>query len=202
MNDKDRELVLGLPRARIIGDRPWKGILSEGIEGHLDLISAEGEYRPRGEAEVDPGWQQVIPYLLMRDGERLFLMQRTQAGGDARLHDLYTLGIGGHLNPEDGGVLEGLRREFHEEMVAGWDPEPRLIGLLKDDDALVGQVHVGVVFEADAAGRALSVRETDKLSGRFATPRECAPVYERMETWSQLLYDHVTGRQVGPVRIG
>ncbi len=52
-------------------------------------------------------------------------MQRSKAGGDTRLHDLYSLGIGGHLNPEDGGVLEGLRREFHEEMVADWDPEPQ-----------------------------------------------------------------------------
>jgi predicted NUDIX family phosphoesterase len=136
----------------------------------------------------------------MRDGQRLFLMQRTKAGGDARLHDRYSLGIGGHLNPEDGGVLEGLHREFHEEMVADWDPEPRLVGLLKDDDVLVGQVHVGVVFEADARGRALAVRETDKLSGRFASPEACLPVYEYMETWSQFLYDHVTGRQVGPVR--
>jgi len=198
----DRELVLGLPRARIIGDRPWKGILSDGVDDRLQLIAAEGEYRPRSEAEVDPEWQQVIPYLLMRDGELLFLMQRTRAGGDARLHDRYSLGIGGHLNPEDGGVLEGLRREFHEEMVADWDPEPRLLGLLKDDDVLVGQVHVGVVFEADAAGRALSVRETDKLSGRFATTQECGPVYERMETWSQFLYDHVTGRQTGPIESG
>lgn len=136
----------------------------------------------------------------MRDGERLFLMQRTRAGGDARLHDRYSLGIGGHLNPEDGGVLEGLRREFHEEMVADWDPEPRLVGLLKDDDVLVGQVHVGVVFEADALGRGLAVRETDKLSGRFVSPETCLPVYGHMETWSQFLYDHVTGRQVGPVR--
>jgi predicted NUDIX family phosphoesterase len=190
--------VLGLPRSRIIGERSWKGILSEGIDGHLDLIAAVGTYRPRGEAEVDPEWQQIIPYLLMRDGERLFLMQRTRAGGDARLHDLYSLGIGGHLNPEDRGVLEGLRREFHEEMVAEWEPQPRLIGLLKDDDALVGQVHLGVVFEADAAGRPLAIRETHKLSGRFVTPAEAASVYESMETWSQLLYDHVTGRRSGP----
>jgi predicted NUDIX family phosphoesterase len=77
-----------------------------------------------------------------------------------------------------------------------------LLGLLKDDEVLVGQVHVGVVFEADAAGRPLSVRETDKLSGHFATPRECGPVYERMETWSQFLYDHVTGRQTGPIESG
>jgi predicted NUDIX family phosphoesterase len=192
VNSKDHELVLGLPRNRIIGDRPWKGILSDGIDDRLALIAAEGEYRPRGEAEVDPEWQQVIPYLLMRDGERLFLMQRTKAGGDARLHDRYSLGIGGHLNPEDGGVLEGLRREFHEEMVAEWEPQPRLIGLLKDDDVLVGQVHLGVVFEADAAGRPLAIRETHKLSGRFVTPAEAASVYESMETWSQLLYDHVT----------
>jgi predicted NUDIX family phosphoesterase len=138
----------------------------------------------------------------MRDGERLFLMQRTKAGGDARLHDLYSLGIGGHLNPEDGGVAAGLQREFHEEMVAEWEPEPRLVGLLKDDDVLVGQVHLGVVFEADAKGRPLAVRETDKLSGRFVLPAECLPVYERMETWSQLLYDHVTGHQAGPVGQG
>ncbi len=199
MNDKDQELVLGVPRARIIGERPWKGILSGDVDGYLDLIATEGEYRPRGEAEKDPSWKQIIPYLLMRDGQRLFLMQRTRAGGDARLHDLYSLGIGGHLNPEDGGVLEGLRREFHEEMVADWEPQPQLIGLLNDDDVLVGQVHVGVVFEADAAGRSLAIRETDKLSGRFVDAAQALTVYERMETWSQFLYDHATGRQVGPV---
>jgi len=181
-----------------VGDHPWRGILGEGLEDKLDLIAAEGTYRPRGEAEVDPDWQQVIPYLLMRDGQRLFLMQRTKAGSDSRLHDLYSLGIGGHLNPEDGGVLGGLLREFHEEMVADWDPEPRLIGLLKDDDALVGQVHLGVVFEADAAGRALTIRETDKLSGRFATLEEILPAYDQMETWSRFLFDFASEHQAGP----
>jgi predicted NUDIX family phosphoesterase len=126
-------------------------------------------------------------------------MQRTKAGGDARLHDLYSLGIGGHLNPEDGGVLEGLRREFHEEMVADWEPEPRLLGLLNDDDVLVGQVHVGVVFEADAAGQSLAIRETEKLSGRFVAPADVLPVYERLETWSQFLFDHATAGQIGPL---
>ncbi len=202
MSDKSAELVLGVPRDRIIGERPWRGIRSAGVERCLDLIAQEGTYRPRVEAEQDPTWKQVIPYLLMRDGERLFLMQRTRAGADDRLHDLYSLGIGGHLNPQDGGVLPGLRREFHEEMVAAWEPEPRLLGLLNDDDVLVGQVHVGVVFEADAAGRSLSVRETDKLSGRFVAPDAVAAVYDRMETWSQLLYDHVTTSSGVPAHPG
>ena len=47
----ERELVLGLPRARIIGQQPWQGIRSDGLEGYLELIAAEGEYRPRGDAE-------------------------------------------------------------------------------------------------------------------------------------------------------
>jgi predicted NUDIX family phosphoesterase len=188
------ELVLGLPRERIIGAAGWRGIRAEGVDDALAIIAAESTYRPRPEAERDPAWKQVIPYLLMRDGERLFLMQRTSEGGDARLHERYSLGIGGHLNPPDGGVLEGLRREFHEEMVADWEPEPRIVGLLNDDEVAVGQVHVGVVFEADAAGRALGVRETHKLSGRFVAPAEVRPVYDHLETWSQFLYDHVTGR--------
>ena len=52
---------------------------------------------------------------------------------DARLHDRYSIGVGGHLNPGDGGVLGGLRREWHEELVADFEPAFRLVGLLNDD---------------------------------------------------------------------
>ena len=39
-------------------------------------------------------------------------MRRTQGGAEARLHNRYTLGAGGHINPEDVGenpALDGLR---------------------------------------------------------------------------------------------
>ena len=39
--------------------------------------------------ESDPSWKQVIPYPVLRDGDAWFLMRRTKAGGDARLHDRY-----------------------------------------------------------------------------------------------------------------
>ena len=103
--------------------------------------------------EVDPSFKQVIPYLVLRDGERYFLMRRTRAGVDARLHDRYSIGVGGHLNPGDGGVLGGLRREWHEELVADFEPAFRLVGLLNDDTTEVGAVHLGAVYVADAAGR-------------------------------------------------
>lgn len=192
------ELVLGLPRELIVPGKGWRGIRAGHVDDVLALVERAAGYRPRPEAEVDPGWKQVIPYLLVRDGERLFLMQRTTAGGDARLHDRWTLGIGGHLNPGDGGVLAGMGREFHEEMAADWEPQPDFLGVLNDDSTPVGQVHVGLVFAADAAGRALAVRETEKLRGSFVEPSEVRPVYDRLETWSQFLYDLVSAEGADP----
>lgn len=191
MTGPGHELVLGVPRARIIRATGWRGILDGDVTSYLDIISAEARLRSRQEAEQDPSWKQIIPYLLLRDQGRIFLMRRTAAGGDARLHERWSIGVGGHLGPADDGIEAGLLREFHEELVAEWDPEPRLLGLLNDDSTPVGQVHLGVVFEAEAGGRAVSVRETHKLSGGFVEPDEVLRGYAHLETWSQLLFDFV-----------
>ena len=53
------------------------------------------------------------------------------------------------------------------------------VGLLNDDTTPVGAVHVGIVFVADAAGRPVAIRETDKLEGAFATTAEVAAVRRR-----------------------
>ncbi len=135
----------------------------------------------------------MIPYLVLRDGERWFLMRRTRGGGDARLHDLWSIGVGGHLNPGDGDVAGGLRREWAEELVADFEPDYEPVGLLNDDTTPVGAVHVGFVYVADAAGRAVAIRETDKLEGSFATTDEVRAVRDAMETWSRLVFDALTG---------
>jgi predicted NUDIX family phosphoesterase len=108
-------------------------------------------------------------------------LKRTSAGGDARLHDLYTIGVGGHLNPGDVSILGGLRREWMEEVAADFIPEFQFVGLLNDDTVEVGLHHLGVVFLADAAGRAVRIRETHKLSGSFETIESARAVYGRME---------------------
>ena len=96
-------------------------------------------------------------------------MRRTRAGGDARLHDRWSIGVGGHLNPGDGDLLGGLRREWDEEVVAGFVPDFRLVGLLNDDTTAVGQVHLGAVYVADAAGRPVDDPRDREASGGFAT---------------------------------
>jgi predicted NUDIX family phosphoesterase len=190
------ELVLVIPRASIMADPGWRGIRTEGLNEFESIVAREGSFQPRAAMEVDRSWKQVIPYLVLRDGERYFLMRRTRAGGDARLHDRWSIGVGGHLNPGDGGLDGGLRREWHEELRTDFEPEFRLIGLLNDDSTDVGSVHIGAVYLADAGGLPVAIRETDKLSGSFAEPSEVAAVVDSMETWSALVFEHIEAARV------
>jgi predicted NUDIX family phosphoesterase len=43
----------------------------------------------------------------------------------------------------------------------------------------------------------VAVRETHKLEGAFVAPIDCLRVYDRMETWSSLVYDHLFERAAG-----
>jgi predicted NUDIX family phosphoesterase len=185
------ERVLVLPRRSIMADPGWHGITTNGLADFAALVERDGRFATRSAMEVDRRWKQVIPYLVLRDGPRYFLMRRTKAGADARLHDRWSIGVGGHLNPGDGDLAGGLRREWREELDAAFEPEFRLIGLLNDDTTEVGSVHLGAVYEAEAAGRPVTIRETDKLSGSFATPDDVAAVVDRMETWSALVFEHL-----------
>ena len=183
------EQVLIIPRSAVMGDPGWHGLRTDGLDGFAGLVAREGRFIPRSVAELDRSSKQVVPYLVLRDGDRIFLMHRTRAGGDARLHDQYSIGVGGHLNPGDVDLPTGLRREWHEEIEARFTPDFRLIGLLNDDTTEVGSVHLGAVYLAEAAGRPVGIRETDKLSGAFATVQEVAGVVELLETWSRLVFE-------------
>jgi predicted NUDIX family phosphoesterase len=187
------ERVLVVPRASLVDDAGWLGIRRGDLAEELAVVARDGVFMRRGDAEVDPTNKQVIPYLVVRDGERWFLMRRTRAGGDARLHDLWSIGVGGHLNPGDGDVAGGLAREWAEEVAADFEPAYAPVGLLNDDSTPVGAVHIGFVFLADAGGRPVAIRETEKLEGSFATTEEVAAVRDQLETWSRLAFDALAG---------
>ena len=186
------EQVLVLPRDRVPGGCDFTGIRAAdeaALEVLRHAVRNSGRYLPRPDAEVDPDYKQLIPYVVVRQEPRLFLMERSSAGGDQRLHGKASIGVGGHLNPVDQGddpLMGGLRREWSEELIAEFEPEFRLMGLLNDDSNPVGAVHLGVVFTVEADGHAVAVREHEKLTGRFATPDEILAVWDRLETWSQL----------------
>jgi predicted NUDIX family phosphoesterase len=198
MTTTDGELVFAVPRELLMGDPGWRGVRSEDPSTVFEIVERHGSFHPRPAAEADASIKQIIPYLVLRDGERIFLMKRTRAGGDPRLHDHYTVGVGGHMNPGDGSIMETLEREWREELVADFMPEFTYLGLLNDDEVEVGRHHLGVVYLADAAGRPVAVRETHKLSGSFETLETTMAAYDLMETWSQLVLDALADRTFGP----
>jgi len=184
------ELVYVVPRDAVA--RPaWHGVRTTGTAEFLSVVDREGRFEPRSAMEVDDAYKQIIPYLVLRDGDRYFLMRRTRSGADARLHDRWSIGVGGHINPGDRDLDGGLRREWAEELVAEFVPEFRLIGILNDDSTAVGRVHLGAVYLADAAGRSVDIRETEKLTGAFAAPDEVAALARDLETWSRLVFDFI-----------
>ncbi len=183
------EQVLVVPRAALVPGEGWLGVRHGDLADALGVVARDGYFVRRADAEEDRSLKQVIPYLVLRDGERWFLMRRTRAGGDARLHDRWSIGVGGHLNPGDVDVAGGLAREWSEELVAGFEPDYAPVGLLNDDTTAVGAVHVGFVYVADVDGRPVAIRETDKLEGSFAPASSVAAVRDDLETWSRLAFD-------------
>jgi len=195
------EDVLVIPTASVVsvlgGGMAWLGIRAAGEAALAELIRREGTFLPRAAMETDPAWKQVIPYAVLRDGAAWYLMRRTRAGSDARLHDRYSIGVGGHVNPGD-GALDGdlgaaLRREWHEELVVDFVPDFRFVGLLNDDTTTVGAVHLGLVYEGDAGGRPVAIRESDKLSGGFAATAAISAVRDKLETWSRFAFEWLEG---------
>ena len=184
---------LVVPRGALMAG-PVHGFTTQGATDYLARIRDHAAFRRRGDMEQDPSMKQIIPYLVVRYRGRLFLFQRSAAGGEARLHGRVSIGVGGHINRSDvegaADVVDaGLRRELAEELVIEAPWRARLVGVLNDDTNPVGQVHFGLVHVVDVESPAIAVRESDTLSGRLAETREARALYEQMETWSQLILD-------------
>jgi predicted NUDIX family phosphoesterase len=154
----------------------------------LDVIAANHVFIPRAKAEVSPEWKQIIPYVVIRHRDDYFVLQRTAKQTEARLHHKVSLGIGGHINPGH-SLMEGLKKELDEEVDVGDGYGLQFVGILNDDSTDVGRVHLGAVYMLDADGPSVTVRETEKMTGRWMPHRELAGVREAMETWSQIVYD-------------
>jgi predicted NUDIX family phosphoesterase len=177
-------------------DGAWNGFVSTDLERHQKVIRERHSFRPRAEVEDDPSYQQIIPYVVFRHDDHYFLTHRLRASSEKRLRKQYSLGIGGHINPGDlmGGdpVLDGLKREWREEVVYDGRFEARLIGLLNEDSSPVSKVHLGVVFLLDGDSPNIAIRETNKLAGELLTLDEMRIYYLGMESWSQIVYDRLT----------
>src|SRR5262245_38832150 len=162
-----------------------------------ELLSARNtSYRPRGEMEENPGFKQLIPYVIFRHrgatGEiQLFQYTRGTGQGERRLHSKRSVGVGGHISVDDRTsddavpYAEGMRRELDEEIIVDTPFTERCVGLINDDETAVGQVHLGVVHLVDVDCPAVRPRESEILDAGFQSVAELLADIERFESWSQ-----------------
>lgn len=172
----------------------WNGIKVENLQRYLKLISTKHKFLPRGEVEQDPTWKQIIPYLVFQNNGRVFLMRRKADHSDLRLANLYSLGIGGHINKRDlngrGGIMSWAKREFEEEIEYAGRYTTEFLGLLNHDANDVGLVHAGLVIKVSGDSEQIAVKDEHK-SGELVSLEDAGRVYKQMETWSQIIYDHL-----------
>ncbi len=172
----------------------------------IERIRRHGFFVERRAAEQNSSWKQVIPYVVVRRGDSILLLERKALQGEARLHGKLSIGVGGHINPVDESsgrpdaadgdiLLQGLQRELLEELDVRGRLALRAAGFLNDDATDVGAVHFGLVAVADAREAEVAIRETELMEGRFVPRAELLELHRgeraRFETWSSLLIDQL-----------
>jgi len=193
--EEQLERVLVVKADWIHSIQPQRGFITDIHGDFFTKLPGEVIFMDRPDAEADPSYRQVIPYVLVCHNGRYLTVTRHKTQGESRLHDKMSFGIGGHINPVDddeGFFLDAaMKRELSEELATddppGWDDLTPL-GLICDDTDEVSRVHLGIVFRWDVA-EPVNIRETDKMHGEYLAPAEIGACHDRLENWSRLVYD-------------
>jgi predicted NUDIX family phosphoesterase len=185
------EQVMVVEREQLAPYLVERGLVRDNLDVILDAITGACFFIDRPTAEVSPQYKQIIPYVVIRQGEQYFLLQRTRKQTESRLHDKLSIGVGGHINPDTPDLLDGLHKELEEEVHVAGDYDLTFAGILNDDTTEVGSVHLGAVFFLDSHDPNVTVRETDKMTGRWVSREELDAERERLETWSQIVLDEL-----------
>ena len=173
--------------------------LSLEVDKYLPTLTASAHllYLNRSEAEQDKRFKQLIPYVLVFSQGRILRYRRGKGGGEARLHGLYSVGIGGHISEEDNGLFssgagyqEGMRRELKEEIDIE-ECNETTVAVINDDSTEVGQVHFGVVHVLQAPNDKIVGHRSGILNPEFVSLAEAAKDPAGYESWSRFCIENL-----------
>ena len=102
--------------------------------------------------------------------------------------------MGGHINPTEETAEDpleaGLLRELDEEVAVETVTSLRAVGFLNENNGGVSDYHAALVCLLEAEGQ-VTVRETEKMSGSWASVEELQREFPYLETWSQIVVEKV-----------
>jgi len=164
----------------------------------VNIESKDVVIMQRALLETNPAFRQLIPYVVVKQGDKYLAYERSKSGGESRLHNLYSIGIGGHVDAVDAvydanGVFQladtlrtGMYRELHEEL--GLTEADFLgmstIGYLSKDVTAVDEVHLGIVLVAEVHADLVVTSKEDALNlAGFLAADELSKL--NLESWSE-----------------
>ena len=175
------------------------------VNRYLDTIldKKNNRFHLRVEAEQDESLKQIIPYVLFVCKDEVFSYVRGKQAGETRLVGNRSVGIGGHINPQDESLfskkdsasdmqtyIEAVKREIEEEVKVEGEYRLEVAALINDDSNEVGRVHLGVVHICRLSNKTVEKRESQiTKSGFFPVTVLRNEMREQLETWSQLAID-------------
>jgi len=158
----------------------------------INLPESVLQWKNRSHAEQDNRLKQLIPYVIVKSSDDGKIAQYYRKGNETRLHGMASVGVGGHVNPEDripGELLietlkRGAMRELHEEFI-NFRPNSELtyIGLINEEETHVGNTHIGVVFKIEVLGKP---KGSEELKGLKWISISEAVHMKNLELWSRL----------------
>lgn len=200
MAESRSESVLVVPTEVFRKVGYFQGFSGEPDRYVRELLRPENlSFRPRDAVEDDPGFKQLIPYIVLRwvsptGQEFVFEYARAAQQTEARLRAKRSIGIGGHISESDvlqgtgaAGMYErGMQREIAEEVDIRSAYTARCVGLINDDANDVGRVHLGIVHLFDLERPAVSAIDCDLCDGGFKSTSELLARESEFESWSQI----------------
>lgn len=148
-------------------------------------------WKPRSIAETDKNYKQIIPYMLTQYKDGSFACYPRQ-GNEKRLHGLWSAGIGGHISKSDFDdrkniyeiIVGSAIREMNEEFIEPPVNELQLLGIINEEQTIVGHVHLGIVFLSKMNKKPLPAAETKGL--QWLSTNQMNKI--NLEIWSKLAF--------------
>jgi predicted NUDIX family phosphoesterase len=194
------ENVLVFPRSLFEQLGVFQGFSAD-VDRYLPAIldKRNNSFQPRAQAETNPNFKQIIPYVVVTDGKSILHYVRGKKAGEQRLVAKGSIGIGGHINDEDHTLFafglqafqDAVKREVCEELAIQDEFDAKPVGLINDDSTEVGRVHFGVVHVLFRTPEKVKKNEQVITQVEFVAIEELKKRREQMETWSQLCLDHL-----------
>ena len=172
---------------------PWNGIKNDLFDQFASVIAQNAIFIPRAHAEINFFYKQIIPYMIFKFEQKIFVMQRKSTASEQRLANKYSIGIGGHVRQEDianNDIFSWAKREFKEEVSYQGTFKCSKFGVLNEESSDVGKVHLGMVFLLEGNSDQIDIKD-EHQNGFLLTFQECQALYPLMENWSQIVFDQL-----------